>query len=105
MPEHVPNATWAAQAQVRLRAALRELRDRFGVTSLALFGSCARGEDTPDSDADLLVEFAGPTPFANYLALRDRLSELLDRNVDLVMKRAVKPRVLPHIERELIRVA
>jgi predicted nucleotidyltransferase len=89
----------------QLRLVMPDLRERFGVASLAVFGSCARGDDTPASDVDLLVEFAGPTTFANYLMLRDYLSERLDRKVDLVMKRAVKPYALPGIERESIRVA
>ena len=40
-----------------LKVMLPELRDRHGVISLGVFGSYVRGEQTPDSDLDLLVEF------------------------------------------------
>ena len=40
-----------------LRAEQQNLRERFGVESLALFGSVARDEAGPDSDVDVLVEF------------------------------------------------
>jgi predicted nucleotidyltransferase len=40
-----------------LTAMLPELRDRYGVITLGVFGSYGRGEQTPDSDLDLLVEF------------------------------------------------
>ena len=60
---------------------------QFGVKSLALFGSVARGEEAPESDLDLLVEFdpncKGIGLFA-FLRLRYRLEELLNSRVDLV---------------------
>ncbi len=76
----------------------------FGVKSLALFGSAARGEIGPDSDLDFLVEFEGPATFDRYMDLKFFLEELFGRPVDLVTRRALKPRLKRHIEREAIYV-
>jgi len=77
----------------------------FGVKRLGLFGSFAREEATERSDVDLLVEFVGPTNFDDYMDLKFRLEELLGRRVDLVTRKALRARLRPHIERDLIDVA
>ena len=80
---------------------LREL----GVTSLGLFGSAARGEAHAGSDVDVLVEFEGPATFDRYFELKFLLEDVLGRRVDLVTRRALKPALRPHVERDLVRVA
>ena len=76
------------------------------VRSLALFGSAARGHDfSPEhSDIDLLLEYQPdhPTPsLAEYLALRDALTHLFARKIDLVMANAIdNPFLRASIERE-----
>lgn len=67
----------------KLRALLPELRVRYGVTRLALFGSFARDEGGPDSDVDLLVDFERTPGFA-FVTLSEEIEELLARRVDLV---------------------
>jgi predicted nucleotidyltransferase len=70
----------------------------FGVTRLALFGSVLRGEPRPDSDIDLLVQFApGAKTFDRFLALSELLEERLGRRVDLVTTEALSPFLGPHI--------
>ncbi len=73
--------------------AIAGLCRRYGVRELALFGSMAKGDATPDSDVDLLVEFLPETkPDLYTLAEMQReLMELLRRKVDLVTKRGLKP--------------
>ena len=66
-----------------LHDALPELSTRFGVRSLRLFGSFARGEARPESDVDLLVEFSGRVGLLTLASLRRALVELLGRSVDL----------------------
>ena len=78
---------------------------RFHVRSLSLFGSVARNMQTASSDIDLLVEFEGPTSYDNYIELKFHLEELLGQPVDLVMARALKPRMRSSVERDLVRVA
>jgi len=78
--------------------------ERLSVKSLALFGSIVRGEEGPRSDIDLLVEFAGPATFDQYMDLKFFLEDLLGRPVDLVTHGALKPRLRPYIEKEAIHV-
>jgi hypothetical protein len=75
------------------------------VKSLFLFGSTARDEARPDSDIDLLVEFAGPATFDAFMDLKFYLEDLLGRRIDLVTSRSLKPRIRPSVEREAILVA
>jgi len=62
---------------------LAALCRRHGVTQLRLFGSVARGEDTPASDIDLIADFAGPTGFFGLIRLEDALADFFGRKVDL----------------------
>jgi uncharacterized protein len=82
-----------------------EFLNRFGAKHLALFGSAARDELRDDSDIDVLVEFDGPATFDGYMDLKFYLEALVARPVDLVTRDAVKPRMRPIIERDLIDVA
>lgn len=85
-----------------LRENLPELQAEFGVDSLAVFGSTARGQADADSDIDVLVEFE-PTPgLFGFLALQERLSTLLEGPVDLVMKTALKPRLRDRVLQEAV---
>jgi len=80
------------------------LSERYGARHLALFGSAARDEMRPDSDVDVLVEFDGPTTYEAYFGLKDFLEKLLNRPVDLVTSKGLKPRARQHVDRDLIRV-
>jgi len=80
------------------------LRERFGARQLALFGSAARDEMRPESDVDVLVEFDGATTYETYFSLKDFLERLLNRPVDLVTNKGLKPRARQHVVRDLIRV-
>ncbi len=87
-----------------LRDRLPELSERHGVTSLGLFGSYVRGEEREGSDLDLLVEFAETPDLLEFVALGRDLSELLGVKVDLVMKRALRPRIGERILEEIVAV-
>jgi predicted nucleotidyltransferase len=89
----------------RLNLHREELRTRFGVASVALFGSYARDEARPDSDVDLLVEFERTPTFLGYMDLIDHLEQLFGTRVDLAPPNKLKPRARPYVERDLIRVA
>jgi uncharacterized protein len=82
----------------------RESLTALGVRDIALFGSFARGEQKEHSDVDVLVELEGAT-FDRYMDVRDFLTSLLGREVDLVMADALKPRLRRAILTEAIRAA
>ncbi len=79
------------------------LEKRFKVKRIGLFGSYARGEQTENSDVDILVE-VDPSIGLEFIALADSIEHLLGTKIDLVSHRALKPRAKQHIERELIYV-
>jgi predicted nucleotidyltransferase len=89
------------------RAGITALCHRFHVRRLDVFGSAARETDfTPSSDVDLLVEFEpshGTPALRDFLGLREALSSLLGRDVDLTMATAIRnPFLRTAIERSRI---
>jgi hypothetical protein len=81
-----------------------ELQERFGVKSLALFGSAAREEAGIESDVDLLVEFDRPVGLFEFIDLKDFLERLLGRKVDLGTPESLKPRLRERVLKEAIHV-
>ena len=79
------------------------LSKEFKVRALGLFGSYVRGDQHPKSDIDILVD-VDPSIGLEFVTLAERLEELLGVHVELVSKRAVKPRFLKHIEKDLLYV-
>jgi hypothetical protein len=95
------------------RTRFDELRDQilpvlapYGVKRIALFGSVARGEETPESDIDILVDFEEPRrrPIGlfTWVELEQELSRRLQRKVDLVSGRGLRRSVRPYVEAEMI---
>ena len=83
----------------------RELRKRYGVTSLFLFGSVARNEAGPGSDVDLFVEFETPIGLFDFVGLQQDLEKLLSCKVDLGTKQSLKLHIMDRVLNEAIRVA
>ncbi len=85
-----------------LRRELPVLQERYGVESLGLFGSYARGEAGPESDLDVLVRFRRSPGMFRFVEMENYLSDLLRIRVDLVMANALKPnigqRILAEVE-------
>ena len=81
------------------------MAERFGVQSLALFGSVARDEATAKSDVDLLVEFNRPVGYFGLFALQDYLEQLLGCPVDLGTLDSLKPYLRERIQGELLNVS
>ncbi|UCD81843.1 MAG: nucleotidyltransferase family protein [Desulfobacterales bacterium] len=80
-----------------------ELKNRFKVRRIALFGSYARGDQKPDSDVDILVDI-DPSVGLEFVTLAEQIEQLLGLPVELVSLRAIKPDKLKYIERDLIYV-
>lgn len=61
------------------------------VALLRVFGSAARGEDTPESDIDLLVDFSEPKSLFDLVRIEQEFEEALGRKVDLVTSASLSP--------------
>ena len=87
----------------KLRENEAALRAR-GVSHAALFGSRARGDDRPDSDIDIMVEFdpAAHITVFNYAGLKDYIAGLFEGPVDVVNRAGLKPYVRPAVITDVI---
>jgi predicted nucleotidyltransferase len=77
---------------------LADICRRNGVTRLRLFGSTLRGEERPESDIDLIVDFGAPKGFFELIRLEDELQSFFDRPVDLV----TEPGLSPYLRRSIL---
>lgn len=84
-----------------LKSHEREIKKRFGVKRIGLFGSFARGEQKDTSDVDILVEFEDPT-FDNFMNLAFFLEDLFSRRVELVTPDSLSPYIAPYVEKEVV---
>ena len=89
------NRTTIAVADIREKI-LPVLR-RHGVTRAGLFGSVARGEATPESDVDILVELDAEASLLDFIGVKLDLEDVLEQRVDLVQYDAIKPRLRDRI--------
>ena len=87
-----------------LRRQLPNLRTRFRVRYLGIFGSYVQGVPRKDSDLDMLVEFSEEPSLFEFIELESHLSALLDVKVDLVMKETLKPLIGQRILNEVVGV-
>lgn len=87
-----------------LRKHMPELRERYKIRSLWVFGSYVHTMQRDGSDLDLLVEFGEPPSLLKFIALERHLSNLIGFKVDLVMKDALKPAIGRHVLGEVISV-
>ncbi len=79
------------------------LRERFGMTSMSLFGSVARGKHTEDSDVDVFVEM--PATLRAVGGANDYLEQITGKHVDMILKhRNLTPFFLKEVERDGIRI-
>ena len=89
----------------QLTGRIEEIRQRFSVKKLFIFGSVARGEVGDSSDVDVLVAFDQKANFDVFMDLKFYLEELLGMGVDLVTDKALRPQVRRAIEQEKVDVA
>ena len=85
------------EIKVILREALPELKHKYPIESLAVFGSYSRNEASEESDIDILVELNGPIGL-KFFVLADDLEKILGKKVDLVSKNGLnKPWWREHV--------
>ena len=92
------NRTTNAVADIREKV-LSVLR-RHGIERAGIFGSVARGEATPESDVDILVELDSQASLFDFIGIKLELEDVLGRSVDLVEYAAIKPRLRDRILRD-----
>lgn len=83
-----------------LRDHRTSLSERYGIRTIAVFGSYVRQEQTPESDVDVIVEFDRPLGLA-FVDLADELEGILGTRVDLVSRGAMNQKVYESISPDL----
>lgn len=87
----------------KLDASFPYIRERFGIESIGIFGSVARGEDTLESDVDVIYAFRPEyDTYDTFFDLSEFLEELFGRSVDLVSPDYLKPRIRSSVMQEVI---
>ena len=88
-----------------VRASASELRDALGplgAVDIQVFGSVARGNESPDSDIDLLVELAPDVGAFALLRMQSAAEAILRRSVDILPSTGLKPDVADRVAREAV---
>lgn len=78
-----------------------ELKKKYNVSQIGIFGSYVRSDQTSTSDIDILVDFSAPISLFEFIDMEEELSNLLHMRVDLVSKKALKPYIGKHILEEV----
>lgn len=78
------------------------LCETYQITELGIFGSYARGEQTQDSDVDVLIDYETAPTLFELVNLRDYLRNLIGIRVDIVTKNGLKPRIRERVLSEVI---
>ena len=92
------------QIIMTLRENKAVLEEKYKVKTLGVFGSYVRGEQKKSSDLDILVEFQQPVGIFEFMELEEFLETKMGVKIDLVSKKALKPRIGKHILEEVINV-
>ncbi len=89
----------------KLKKHLPEIKTRFKVKEIGIFGSRIKGKAKKKSDIDILVEFEkGYKTFDNYMELKFYLEDIFGCKVDLVLRDALKESLKPYILSEVVYV-
>ena len=80
----------------------KEIKEKYKVKEIGIFGSYLKNEAREKSDLDILVEFEKPIGFFKFLELEEYLSNLIGIKVDLVSKKALKPHIGKYILEEVV---
>jgi predicted nucleotidyltransferase len=81
-----------------------ELKRKYPLSELALFGSYARGDYNENSDIDILVDFNDRIDGFDYIRMAHELEDAFQHKIDLVSRRGIKPAYLSYVEKDVINV-
>jgi uncharacterized protein len=79
-----------------------ELREKYKITEIGIFGSYVRGEQKKRSDIDILVEIGEPVSLLRFVGIENYLSDLLKTKVDLIPKESIRPELKERILKEVV---
>ena len=99
-----PSVPSTDEIRARLASLLPGLRERYSVCTLSIFGSYARGEQTAESDLDLLVEFEKTPGLLAFVNMQHRLEDRLGVSVDLATRPMIGPRLQSRVQADLVAV-
>ncbi len=85
-----------------IKIAIGDTLQKYGVTRAALFGSIVRGEETEESDIDILVEFEPGRSLLDLAGLKIELERILNRKIDVVTYRSLHPLLRDKILKEQV---
>lgn len=88
----------------RRRAAVLAIAAKYGISDVRVFGSVARGEDTPESDLDMLVHLPEGAGLFALGRFKRELQDLLHIDVDVIPDDGLKPRLRANIDRDVVPV-
>ncbi|HET8577205.1 MAG TPA: nucleotidyltransferase family protein [Methylomirabilota bacterium] len=84
------------------RDEILRLAEQHGARNVRVFGSVARGDAGPDSDVDLLIDLEEGRSLFDHARLQVALERLLNRKVDVVSARGLKPRIRDRVLRDAV---
>ncbi len=86
----------------RLKGAKRYLSERYMISRLGVFGSYARGENSPESDIDIIIEFSKTPDLFEFFEIEEYLENVLHKKIDLVREAALKTQIKNRVLSEVI---
>ena len=92
------------QIQNILASSKAELRKRYKVKELGIFGSYSKGEQKKSSDVDILVRFSPNATLFDFVGLGNYLEERLKMKVDVVSERGIRPELKNSIVKGVLKV-
>ena len=87
--------------KAKIKSNLGFIESEYGVKEIGVFGSTARGDSRDDSDIDILVDFSRSLGFIKFIKLENYLTKILNKQVDLISKKALKPIIKDDILKEV----
>ncbi|RCV64195.1 hypothetical protein C5S53_10085 [Methanophagales archaeon] len=76
--------------------------ERYGAKKIAIFGSYAREEASPESDIDILVDFSERKRLLDLVGIEQELSDVLSVKADLLTEKSISPYLIDRIKEEMV---
>jgi predicted nucleotidyltransferase len=84
-----------------IKKRVRPICEHAGIEMLGVFGSVARGQDTPESDIDMIVRFREPVGLIEFIDVENEIESALGRHIDLGTEASVHPLIRKNVFRDL----